>query len=117
MRFSTTPPTNANARASQSEIPSPAGTGGARSSWGAWALAGLGPATTDPVSGTSTVSAPAGVPVPPNPLLPVITPATWVNPGASWLATGSVSTNVPLASRRNACFAEASMRPSSYGKK
>ncbi len=52
-----------------------------------------------------------------NPLAATSTPATRVKPGASWFATGSVSANVPFASRTNVCFAEGSMRPSSNGKK
>ena len=80
---------------------------------GACALAGFGPATTAPASGTSTTMAEASPLPPPKPLLAVMTPATCVKSGASWLATGSVSTKVPFESRTNVCLPEGSMRPSS----
>ena len=84
---------------------------------GTGASAGFGPATTAPVSGASIVMA-FGTSAPlANPLAATSTPATRVKPGASWFATGSVSTNVPLGSRTNVCFADGSIRPSSNGKK
>ena len=74
--------------------------------------AGLGPATTGPTSGAAividgTLSGAAG-----KAIAAVSSPPTSVKPGMSWCATGSVSTNVPLARARTAAGRRCSTWPS-----